>query len=142
MQELDLLKDPSTKSETGDDDRMSTGDCNSLSGETLDDNSSGAQPSCQSIYGDQISLNSYDSANYSYDSTCAHSINEVGNGVNSMIISSSSEKLNALDENREQQQSLPIFPTSKTIVTNIEPCSQDTTTIQTTVHRHKIQHRR
>ena len=141
MQELDLLKDPSTKSETGDDDRMSTGDCNSLSGETLDDNSSGAQPSCLSIYGDQISLNSYDSANYSYDSTCAPTINEVGYGVNSTIISSSSEKLNALDENREPQ-SLPIFPTSKTVVNNIEPCSQDTTTIQTTLHKHKTQHKR
>ena len=136
-----MLKDPSTKSEAGDDDRMSTGDCNSLSGETLDDNSSEAQPSCLSIYGDQISLNSYDSANYSYDSTCGPSINEVGNGVNSTNISSSSEKLNTLNETREPQ-SLPIFPSSKTIITNIEPCSQDTTTIQTTLHEHKIQHRR
>ena len=48
LSELDLLKDPSSKSEAGDDDRMSTGDSNSLTEEILDD------PLTKHKYGDLV----------------------------------------------------------------------------------------
>ena len=141
LAELDLLKDPSAKSETGDDDRTSTGDSNSLCGEPLDDNSSGVQQSCLSIYGDRISLNSYDSANYSYDSTCAPSVNEVESHHGNIKLSSSSEKLDSMNESRDHK-SLPI-QSSKTIASDTENSSLNTSTIQTTANKqHKIRHKR
>ena len=45
LAELDLLKDPSAKSDTGDDDPASTGDSNSLNEECADDIMFGRQPS-------------------------------------------------------------------------------------------------
>jgi len=109
LAELDLLKDPSTKSEAGEDDRISTGDTNSLNGEGLDDISTGLQPSCLSIYGDRMSLNSYDSANYSYNSGGATSTNEAGSIVgNTDVTASSLDKLDKFNSH-EEPQSLPIF---------------------------------
>ena len=111
LAELDLLKDPSAKSEAGDDDRTSTGDSSSLNEEILDDIGSGMQPSCFSIYGDRMSLNSYDSANYSYNSGGATSTNEGGSiGGNINVAPALSDKLDKLYRN-EEPRSLPILST-------------------------------
>ena len=142
LAELDLLKDPSAKSEAGDDDRISTGDSNSLSGEILDENSSGVQPSCLSIYGDRLSLNSYDSANYSYDSTGAISTNDAGNIVENTNFTSSTDKLDAISGNREPK-SLPVLSASKIAISDYDNGSQHTLQTETSsIKKQKIRHRR
>jgi hypothetical protein len=108
LAELDLLKDPSAKSEAGEDDRISTGDSNSLNGEGPDDISTGMQPSCFSIYGDRMSLNSVDSANYSYNSGCATSTNEAGSIGGNTNLAESSDKLDKINSH-EEPHSLPTF---------------------------------
>ena len=119
LSELDLLKDPSSKSEAGDDDRMSTGDSNSLTEEFIDDISTEMQPSCYSIYGDRLSINSCDSANYSYNSGGGTSTNEVGSIGGNMKTSLSSEKLENKDN--EEPISLSIHSSaSSTKITNTE----------------------
>ena len=119
LSELDLLKDPSSKSEAGDDDRMSTGDSTSLTEEILDDISTEMQPSCYSIYGDRLSINSCDSANYSYNSGGGTSTNEVGSSGGNIKTSLSSEKLDKKDN--EGPFSLPIHSAaSSTKTTNTE----------------------
>ena len=57
MAELDLLKDPSAKSDTGDDDRASTGDSNSLNEECADDIMFGRQPSSCFRWGLYLAIN-------------------------------------------------------------------------------------
>ena len=138
MAELDLLKDPSAKSEAGDEDRISTGDSNSLNGETLDDNLSGVQSSCLSIYGDKISLNSYDSANYSYDSTGATSTNELGSNVG-QVTSSYSDKLDTLNESKEPKSLPPVLSASKETACDMEYASPNNLPIQTAAGKKRIE---